>query len=159
MQVSACPQTLPTPPSYGASFASPISAQPPSLTTPKPHSPSGLAVCTLLFSLDRLRKKPLSLLPILRAAALGGHHVKLTDCETALRVLCQLSHHWAIPWQWLTSSSLIQTMYRVLTCNFKWWTKFLTEEMSWVDTKQSDPWVSSKDTLGASLSESNHACD
>ena len=67
----------------------------------------------------RLRKK-LPLLPILRAAVLGGHRAKPTGCEMALRVLCQLSRHRAILWQWLTSSSLIQPMYRVLSCNFKW---------------------------------------
>jgi len=57
IEMSACPQTLPTLPSCRASFASPISAQPSSLATPKPHSPSGLVACAFLPSPDQIQKK------------------------------------------------------------------------------------------------------
>lgn len=52
METSACPQTLPTLPSCGASFASLISSQPSSLAALKPHSLNGLESCPFLLSSD-----------------------------------------------------------------------------------------------------------
>lgn len=106
MEMSAYPQTLPTLRSYGAPL--PVPSLPSHLLWPFPF-PQWPG--SLYFSpLPRPDRKKLPLLLILRAAALGGHRAKLTDCKMALRVLCQLNHHRAIPWQLLTSSSLIQPM-------------------------------------------------
>lgn len=83
-----------------------------------PKTPFPLPVPLASPPQTRLRNNP-PFAPYFENCCTDGHRAKPTDYEMASRVLCQLSHHQVILWQWLTSSSLLQT-YRVLTCNFKW---------------------------------------